>query len=411
MGHKEDPSYIGAIALGGIIFNILYWGFGFLRPGTTGLTAQAIGREDQKEVYRLFWRSVVVGLSIGITLLFFHRPIGYLFFGLLSGSQEVKNLALDYYFIRILGAPAVISVFGLRGWFFGVQDAVRPMILSLFANIVNIILSWYFVVRLDWSVQGVAYGTLIAQWLTFILAFGLAFQKHKVKIFAYWDLVIFKAEKMRLFFKVNGDMFVRNLGLIFVFTFFTNHSSKMGDDFLAVNQILLQLFYFMSYAVDGFAYASESLVGKYLGAKKWIKIQDVIRKCMVLGLGFAGLFSIAYLIFDDYILALFTSIDSLLLLAKPFMIWLSLLALTGASAFIWDGIYSGATASKELRNSMFLAVVVFVTLFYSLQHVFPNHVLWISMVGFMSGRTVFQVWIYRKHILPQWKASLNFTEL
>ncbi len=406
MGRMDDSAFIGAIALGGIIFNILYWGFGFLRPGTTGLTAQAYGKGEKGEAYRLFFRSSLIGLVVGLIILLLHVPIGKLFFSVLSGSNIVEDLASRYYRIRILAAPAVLALFAFRGWFFGMQDAVTPMILTVLANLLNIALSWYLVIEKGMSVEGVAYGTLAAQYITFFVALLYVLIKHRENLTPHFSKLILKAVEMKRFFAVNRDMFIRNIGLIFVFTFYTNHSSKISNDYLAINQILIQLFYFMSYAVDGFAFASESLVGKYLGASNFKKIREVIRKCLLYGLGFGGLFAIVYLFFGVQIFSLFTDNGQLIDDARPYLFWLSMVAISGSLAFIWDGIYSGGTASVEMRDSMIVSVIAFILTFYIVNQFSAMYSIWAGMVAFMLARSIFQMILYHSRIKKQWEDGI-----
>lgn len=407
MGRMDDPAYIGAIALGGIIFNILYWGLGFLRPGTTGLTAQSFGRGDHKECYRLLYRSSIIGFSLGLVILIFHRPLGHLCFGLLSGSDQVESLAYEYFSIRVLAAPAVICIFALRGWFFGMQDAVSPMILTIFSNVLNIIFSWYLVIHMDMAVAGVAYGTMAAQLITFIIAIGIIVKKYKTDVINYFDRAVFKAKEMLRFLSINRDMFIRNLCMILVFSFYTNYSSQIDDDYLAINQMLLQLFYFMAYAVDGFAYASESLVGKYLGAQSLSNIKSVIKKCLIYGLGFGALFSIGFILSGSSILSIMTTNTQLIEDAQPYFIWLALVSISGALAFIWDGVFSGATAAKELRDSMLIATLFFFIIFYITKVRYPFVSIWAAMVAFMLGRSLFQIILYKTRIEKQWQNESN----
>ena len=403
MGRMDDPAYIGAIALGGIIFNILYWGLGFLRPGTTGLTAQSFGKENFQECYRLLYRSSIIGFSMGLIILIFHDQLGHFCFGLLSGSEQVEALAYEYFSIRVMAAPVVICLFALRGWFFGIQDAISPMILTISANVLNIIFSWYLVMEMDMSVAGVAYGTMAAQFITFIVAIVIIVVKYKSDVIKYFDSAVFKAKEMLRFLSVNRDMFIRNLCMILVFSFYTNYSSQIDDDYLAINQMLLQLFYFMAYAVDGFAYASESLVGKYLGANSIIKVKEVIKKCLIYGLGFGALFSIGFIMSGSSILRIMTTNTQLIEDAQPYFIWLALVSISGALAFIWDGVYSGATAATELRDSMLISTVFFIVVFYSTKSNYPEVSIWAAMVAFMLSRSVFQIILYKYKIEKQWE--------
>ena len=406
MGRMDDPAYIGAIALGGIIFNILYWGFGFLRPGTTGLTAQAYGQDNEAECFRLLYRSASIGFVLGLLILIFHAPLGQLCFHLLSGSDTVENLAEDYFKIRVLAAPAVICGFALRGWFFGVQDAISPMILMILANLLNILLSWYLVMVKGLGVEGVAYGTCLAQWITFAAAVIIILIKHRTKVIQYLDHLVFKSKELTRFLTVNRDMFIRNIGLILVFSYFTDYSSQVGDNYLAINQMMIQLFYFMSYAVDGFAYASESLVGKYLGAQAISKVKEVIKKCLIYGLGFACIFALGFLLGGSILIGLMTTNSELIQGADRLMIWLALVSIAGALAFIWDGVFSGATSAKELRDSMIISTLVFFIVVYALKSNYPELAVWAAMVAFMFTRSLIQIFLYRIKILPGWERNL-----
>ncbi len=403
MGRLGDPVYIGAIAVGSIIFNILYWGLGFLRPGTTGLTAQAYGKEDIRECYRLFWRSTLIGLGFGLLILILHKPLGNACFSLLSASESVEELALQYFSIRVLAAPAVIMLMAMRGWFFGMQDAISPMILTISTNVLNIIISWHLVVNQDMGVIGVARGTMIAQWISLGIFLMIIIYKHRKDVILYFDKSILQFKEMTRFAEVNRDMFIRNIGMILVFSYFTDYSSQVNDDYLAINQMLLQLFYFTSYAVDGFAYASESLVGKYLGALKLESVYEVIKKCLTYGLGLGMLFAILYLFIGKQFLSLMTTNVALINAAQPYLIWLALVSVVGALAFIWDGVYSGATASKELRDSMCLSVIIFFAVHLSLKSTFPTHAIWVAMMCFMLGRSLFQWILFRSRIKDSWE--------
>lgn len=399
MGRMDDPAYIGAIALGGVVFSILYWGLGFLRPGTTGITAQAFGAKDFPQCYRYFLQSCALSLVFGMFILAFHIPIGKLAYSFLNGSEQVKSLSYEYFSIRVLAAPAVVILFAFRGWFFGMQNAVAPMVLTIVSNVINIFLSWYLVIYYDMSVQGVAIGTVVAQYAALLLAFGILLYRHKTKMFKYIEKQTFQLSKMKRFLNVNQDMFLRNIGIMLVFTFFTNYSAGISEEYLAVNEILLQLFLFMSYSVDGFAYASEALVGRFIGEQSIDKVKIVVRRSLYYGMGFGALYSLGYLFFGEWCMQLFTDNQELIRTSLPYFKWLALVALCGALAFIWDGVYSGATASVELRNSMFLSVASFFIVFFLLRNSYPDHAVWIAMIAFMLARSVFQIFYYQKRIV------------
>lgn len=399
MGRMDDPAYIGAIALGGVVFSILYWGLGFLRPGTTGITAQAFGAKDFAQCYRYFLQSFALSLVFGLLILAFHIPIGEFAYSFLNGSDQVKELSHEYFSIRVLAAPAVIALFAFRGWFFGMQNAVAPMVLTIVSNVINIFLSWYLVIYCDMSVRGVAIGTVVAQYAALLLAFGILLYRHKAAIFRYIEKQTFQLAKMKRFLNVNQDMFLRNIGIMLVFTFFTNYSAGVSEEYLAVNEILLQLFLFMSYSVDGFAYASEALVGRFIGEKSSDKVRVVVRKTLYYGLGFGTIYSLGYLFFGKWCIQLFTDNQELIDASLPYFKWLALVGICGALAFIWDGVYSGATASKELRNAMFLSVAAYFLVFFTLKNSYPKHAIWIAMNVFMLARSLFQIFYYQKRIV------------
>jgi len=396
MGHEAEHGaiLIGAIALGGIIFNAIYWNFGFLRLGTTGITAQAFGRGDKEEQALTLFRAFSVGLFIAIVLLLFRGIISDLGFSLLRTPENTQAIeyAKSYFDIRILAVPAVMCLFGIRGWLFGVQNAVFPMILITVVNVVNVLASVYFVRVQGMSVEGVALGTVVAQYCTLILGLSMIFIKYG-KIFSYLKLKLILARKaLSRFVNVNGTLLIRNMLLFSVFSFFTWYSSTINENYFAVNEMLLQLFYLMSFAVDGFAYAAESLVGKYVGAKDWKGLKNSVRRTMVYGLGFGVLYAIVYVFFGKYFLRIFTPDWQLIESGQPFLFWLAILSVVGAVAFIWDGVYGGATLVRELVISMALSTLAFFVSFYIFKQINADHAIWASMTVFMAVRGIGQ-WV------------------
>ena len=281
VGHLGSASYIGAIAVGGMLFNIIYWIFGFLRMGTSGMTSQAYGKRDLTEVTRILFRSVGVGFLISLGLLILQYPILKVAFTLIDATEEVKQWASLYFNICIWGAPAVLGLYGFAGWFIGMQNSRFPMFIAIAQNIVNIVASLCFVFVLGMKVEGVALGTLIAQYAGLLMAFALWLKYYKrLKAYIDWN-GLWGREAMRRFFSVNSDIFFRTLCLVAVTTFFTSTGARQGDVILAVNTLLMQLFTLFSYIMDGFAYAGEALAGRFIGAKN-----DVgLRKCIRLGVG------------------------------------------------------------------------------------------------------------------------------
>lgn len=402
MGHMGDEKYIGAIALGGVIFNLLYWSFAFLRMGTSGLTAQAYGeRNDQKSV-NILARALLVAVSISVFVILLNRPISWLSFKLINGSAGVESLAKSYFHIRIMAAPATIALYAISGWFIGMQNARYPMIISILINIFNIGFNALFVFVFDMKSDGVAYGTVIAQYSGLTLAIVLLFRRYNYLLKQVSKKAVLDIKSMLLFFIVNRDIFLRTLCIISVFTFFTSRSAATNDQILAVNALLLQFLIFFSYFVDGFAYAGEALVGKYVGSGSKTKLLRVIKNLFVWGFGLGLTFTVLYWLLGESILRLLTNDSKIIALAKDYLFWVILIPFLSVSSYVWDGIYIGATASKGMLITMLLATfIVFYPIYFGLQNVLGNHALWLAMILFMAGRGIFQTIVVRRFIFKK----------
>ncbi len=392
MGHMDDPAYLGAVAVGGVIFNIIYWSLGFLRMGTTGLTAQAYGKTDKSAMILVLAQALSIALFAAVFLIVFQVPIGQLGFWLMGSSEEgvkVDQLALVYYQYRIWAAPATISLYAFMGWFLGMQNARYPMYVTLLINVVNIGANVYFVRYLGMTVEGVALGTVIAQYLGLFLSLYLFYRYYNDYLQELSWHALRQWDKLKGFLAVNSDIFIRTMCLLFTFSYFTYVSKQVGAEMLSANQILLQYLFLLSYGVDGFAYAAESLVGRYVGAKEEDNLRTSIRLSFVWGLGIAAACSVLYWFADDRLLFLFTENEDVIATAKPYLYWLVLYAPIGAAAFIWDGIYIGATAAKSMRNSMIIATFLcFLPIQYFLTPSLGNHALWLAMILFMLVRAI-----------------------
>ena len=285
VGHLGSAAYIGAIAIGGMLFNIIYWIFGFLRMGTSGMTSQAYGQRNLDEVTRLLLRSVGIGLLIALCLLLLQYPIQKTAFTLITTTREVENLATLYFRICIWGAPAVLGLYGFAGWFIGMQNSRFPMYIAITQNIVNIIASLSFVYLLNMKVEGVALGTLIAQYAGFLMALLLWMRHYKPLRKRIAIKGIWQKQAMSRFFSVNRDIFFRTLCLVIVTMFFTSAGAAQGETVLAVNTLLMQLFTLFSYIMDGFAYAGEALAGKYIGARNRTAFHQTVRQLFGWGIG------------------------------------------------------------------------------------------------------------------------------
>lgn len=402
LGHLESEKYIGAIALGGIIFSILYWPLSFLRMGTSGFTAQAYGEKNEQESSNILIRALVLAIGIGIVLIALQVPVSYLSLEMLNGSKEVKELALEYFQIRIFAAPATLAMYVFNGWLVGMQNSKYPMYIAISINVFNIVFNLLFVVALGMKVEGVAYGTLLAQFSGLILSLFLVRKK-------YWRIVrqacysqIVKVAELKRFFHVNADMFIRTLCVVAVLSFFTNQSASQDDMMLAANTLLLQFFYLFSFFADGFAYATEALVGKYVGAKSIDKIRTTVRFSFKWGIGIAILVSGIYWIADKHILLLLTNNTSVQAAAQEYLFWIWLIPLTSFASFIWDGVYIGATASKAMRNTMLVSsILVFFPCYFILQNILHNHALWFALQLFLLSRGVLQFVLVEKSVYRQ----------
>lgn len=396
VGHLGAAAYIGAIAVGGMLFNIIYWIFGFLRMGTSGMTSQAYGKHDLDEVARLLLRSVGVGLLIAIILVALQYPIRKLAFTFIQTTEEVERLATLYFRICIWGAPAMLGLYGFAGWFIGMQNSRFPMYIAITQNIVNIAASLCFVYLFHMKVAGVAWGTLTAQYAGFLMALLLWRRYYGgLKKHVAWHEVL-KKEAMLRFFQVNRDIFLRTLCLVIVTLFFTSAGAAQGKIVLAVNTLLMQLFTLFSYIMDGFAYSGEALVGKYVGANNQPALYRTVRQLFIWGVGLSTGFTLLYFFGGKSFLGLLTNEISVIREAKNYFYWVLAIPLTGFAAFLWDGIFIGATATRQMLYSMLVASSSFFLVYYSLHEWMGNHALWLAFIVYLSLRGIMQAALSRK---------------
>lgn len=392
MGHLEDEVYIGAIGLGATLFAIIYWGFGFIRMGTTGLVAQAFGRDDQKTIILTLVRALGVALlAAGLVLLFREGIVTLAFDYMIDGEADTERLAGEYFLIRVLAAPAALSLFAFKGWFLGMQNARFPLLLTLVVTLSNIAFSLWFVEGMDMTSEGVAYGTLCAQYIGLALSVIL-FRMRYLTEFLFLKKIkkeILEIKTLTHFFAINSDIFFRTLALTFAFTFFDIKSAEAGNTTLAVNKILNQLLFLISYGVDGFAFAAESIVGRYVGSREGEKLKRAIRLLMMWGMGLGVVFSLLYAVGGSWMLSVFTSQEHLLASANEYLPWMILLPILSAAAFLWDGIYIGAMATRPLLYMMLISTFgVFLPVYYLSFPYWGNHGLWLAMSAFMLSRSL-----------------------
>lgn len=398
VGHIGDAAYIGAIAVGSMLFNVIYWLFGFLRMGTSGMTSQALGRRDLAEVLRLLVRSLSIGVGIGV--LFFVLQKWLIGCGLwaMSPEADVVELARRYCYVCIWGAPAVLGLYGFTGWFIGMQNTRIPMMVSLTQNVVNIIASLLLVFVGGMTVEGVALGTVIAQWWGFLMA--CLFYRICYRRLSKYDYRrhLFAAEPLKQFFSLNKDIFLRTLCLVAVNLFFTAAGSRESTIVLAVNTLLMTLFTIFSYFMDGFAYAAEALSGKYYGARNMGAFREVVRRTMGFGAVVAVGFTLLYIAGGENFLSLLTSDKQVIAASGEYFWWAVLIPLSGMSAFVFDGIFVGITLSKSMLCSTAVASVSFFGLFFGLHPFLGNHALWLAFILYLLLRGIVLLVIYRKKL-------------
>ena len=400
VGHIANATYIGGIAIGTMLFDLLYWNFGFLRVGTSGMTAQAYGRGDGVECARLLTQSVSIAL-IGAAVLWL---IQWLFvtavLAIVPCSAEVAAFARQYFFIRIWAAPATLSLMAFKGWFIGMQDTVSPMITDIVVNVVNMVVSYVLAVYTPLGALGVAYGTLVAQFTGLFLALIICLIKYKAIVQEVIRLLGDKAKRllgdkaMRRFMSLNANLFVRSLCFMVVYVGFTSLASHYGDVELAVSTIMMKLFMLFSYFVDGFAYAGEALVGKEWGAmrreaKGDEAIRRVVRLLFAWSLGVGLLFTLLFTFWSDACYSAMTNDMIVLSRLAEYTGWLIAMPIVSTLAFMWDGVYAGATAGKQIRNAMIYAALGFVTCYLATYWWLGIQGLYIAYFAHLVARVVY----------------------
>ena len=401
VGHIGNETYIGAIAIGSMLFNVIYWVFGFLRMGTSGMTSQALGRRDLPGVMRLLVRALTVALAIALAFIVLQVPLLRAGLWLMNTPGDIIPLVKNYFQIVIWGAPAMLGLYSVTGWYVGMQNTRMPMMVAIVQNIANIIVSLCLVFGFGMKIEGVATGTLAAQWTGFVMALLLWWANYsrllkyisiKNEMKAMWKQ---SADWLR-FFTVNRDIFLRTLCLVAVNMFFTSAGASFGATLLAVNTLLLQLFMLFSYVMDGFAYAGEAMTGRYLGAANIPALRHTVRRLFVWGGGVVLLFTVVYALGGSTLLSLLTSDARVIAASAEFLPWAVAVPIFGVAAFIFDGVFIGTTMTRGMLVSSALATVLFFSLYFLLVGIWGNHALWLAFFGFLAGRGVVQWWLWRR---------------
>ncbi len=406
VGHLSTAAAIGGIAIGTMLFDLLYWNFGFLRIGTSGLTAQAYGKgkRDQgpsikvpDECRKILVQSESLALTAAAAVLAIQWLFVTAVLAVVPCSAEVAEVARQYFYIRIWAAPATLSLMALKGWFIGMQDTKSPMAVDILVNVVNMAASYLLAFHTHLGVAGVALGTLIAQYSGLLLAGGILF-------FRYFDISVLRHfeewkdamqwQQMRRMMQLNGNLFVRSLCFMVVYVGFTSLASNYGDTELAVSSILMKLFMFFSYFVDGFAYAGEALVGKTIGeskveSRKSKELHTVVRPLFLWSIGVGVVFSAVYALWGNECIGLMTNDGEVLHSTERYIGWLIAMPIVSALAFMWDGIYVGATAGVQIRNAMIWAAAGFVVCYAASYRFCGTQALYIAYFAHLAARVIY----------------------
>ena len=403
VGHMGDASYIGAIAVGTMMMNVICWLFGFLRMGTSGMTSQAYGRGDSKEAATILFQAIALGAAIGILFVLFQPLLLRLFLFFMRPSDEIRAFASVYFHVCVFGLPAALVMYGLTGWFIGMQDTRTPMMVSIFQNIVNIMTSLLLVYVFGMKVEGVALGTLTAQYSGLLLALYILRRKyasHYQLLFSQFTLKpgdyssFGYKHTLNRFFRVNRDIFLRTLFLVAVNAAFTSVGSRQGDVILAVNTLLFQFFTLYSYIMDGFAYAGEAICGKYYGAGNAPSFHACIRRLFAWGVIMTVVYTAAYYFGANDILHVLSNEQTVIEASEPYLLWVALIPVAGMGAFIWDGVFIGITDSRGMLLSCFVAAIVFAIMLSLFFTTMGNHALWLALLSYLLARGVMQTILF-----------------
>lgn len=394
-GRLGDEVAVGAMAISTMLFDLLYWNMGFLRVGTGGMVAQAYGRRDLKEAAKIFTQGIATALSIALLILMIQYLYAEIALKIIPCSPQVAHLAREYYYIRIWAAPATLSLFVFKGFFIGMQNTVSPMLADIVVNVLNLLLSLYFAVWLNMGFKGIAYAVTIAQYSGFILCVIICLIYYR-KVLRYVNRkVALKINELRRFFSINSNLFVRSVCFLGIYAGFTSFSTKYGDEILAVNTIIMKLLLLYSFFLDGFAYAGEALAGKYIGAKEkkmlHLSIKVIFRWATIIAI----VSTICYLFGSKNFVRLLTDNQAIINDSIQFYPWLWIMPIVSCGAFIWDGIYVGATSTRHIRNCMLVAVFGFFITYFATEKFWGVQALYLAYMVHVLVRSVL-MWIGAK---------------
>jgi MATE family multidrug resistance protein len=394
-GHLGNAVYIGAVAVGSMIFNVVYWVFGFLRMGTSGMTSQALGRRDMDDVATTLARSIVVAMAVAAFIIILQKPLGSVALALVGASAEINTEAWHYFRICVWGAPAMLCLYSLTGWYIGMQNTRLPMFISIMQNVVNIGASCTFVYGFGMKVEGIALGTLVAQYAGLLVSITLWATTYGKRILRHvqWQRIM-EGTAMRRFFSVNRDIFLRTLCLVAVNFYFLSAGAAQGAVVLAVNTLLMQLFTLYSYVMDGFAFAGEALCGKHYGAGNHVEFSRTVRRLFGWGFALTVTYTMVYAVGGTGFLRLLTDDIEVVAASAEYAPWAVLIPICGLAAFIWDGVFIGTTNTRGMFAATAAAMLVFFGVYLSLRSEWQNHALWLAFLTFLLTRGAVQSIIY-----------------
>ena len=387
IGQLGKVAPIGAVGIGALIISAIYWIFGFLRMGTTGLTAQAVGKKDNQEIIALLSRTLLIGITAGLVLILINDFIFWGSFKVSPASEEVENLAYSYMKIRIYSAPAAISIFGILGWLIAQERTRMVLLLQLWMNGSNILLDFLFVIGFNWGVEGVALATVIAEVSSFFLGIFIC---RSAFIGGAWRSIhlVLNKTKISKMAVVNFDILIRSMFLQAAFILFMFLSSDINDEILAINQILLQFLSISAYALDGFAFSAEALIGQAFGAKSVKSLRKVSIFAIFWAFLAAIVLTLCFYFGSDFLIVLMTSSEELRANAQVYVYWVIVAPILAAPAFILDGIFIGATRTKDMRNCMIISFGIYCLVVWLLYEPFGNQGLWAALMVMFIVRAV-----------------------
>ncbi len=396
IGHLDHAYYLGAVAVGALIFNFLFWGFGFLRMGTTGFTAQAHGAGDHAEMAAMLWRGAIAAALIGACLLALQTPLITAALALMNASDAVSDHAGRYYATRIWSAPAALANYVILGWFLGLQNARAGFVIQVVINLINIALDLVFVIGLAMAVEGVALATVIAEYAGLALGAVMVWRTlSRLDGRAGWSRILDPA-RFRHMIAINRDIFLRTLCLIAAFAYLTAQGARMGDVVLAANAVLFNMVTFTAYALEGLAGASQAMVGRAVGAGSKIDYRGAVRCTTQWALGFAAAFAVAYALTGNLIIDVMTTMPEVRAVAYAVLPWMVAAPLVSVWGYQFDGIFIGATRSGEMRNAMIVSLLIYLIATEAFRPLLGNHGIWLGFTVFMIARGVTLAYYYPK---------------